>query len=141
MLRAAAGGLGWAQISDWELTQKSGPSYSWKTVEHFRAEAAVPAEWFWLMGWDQWNVLERWNRWEYLASMVTFLVFGRDGAAPLERPGVRAKFLTGQFHGSSTEARTKVAQGGSITELVPAEVRAIIRRDRLYLTPPSQAMI
>lgn len=136
MLRAAAAGMDWAEVSDWELTQSNGPSYSWKTVDHFRNEVPEPSDWFWLMGWDQWQALERWSRWEYLASMVTFLVFGRDGAEPVSRPGVRAQFLPGQFHGSSTEVRNRLSQGGAVADLIPPGVEAIIRREGLYHPQP-----
>jgi nicotinate-nucleotide adenylyltransferase len=132
MLRAATAGFPWAEVSDWELMQESGPSYSWRTVEHFRSETTGSAEWFWLMGWDQWTALERWNRWEHLASMVSFLVFGRDGEQPVCREGVRAQFLSGQFPGSSTQVREEVAAGRDISGLVSREVQEIIAREGIY---------
>ena len=97
-----------------------------------RGPGSAP-EWFWLMGYDQWQQLERWQRWDYLAAHLTFLVFTRDGLVPQPRPGVRAIFLKGEFSGSSTAIRQDRAAGGSAWEtLVVPAVAAIIRREGLY---------
>ncbi len=131
MLRAALTDCPWAEVSDWEL-HRPGPSYSWQTVEHFREAAAAGTEWFWLMGVDQWEQLPRWQRWEHLATMVTFLVFTRSGIVPQPRPGVKAVFLAGEFTGSSTEVRAARREGGDWEALVDPAVAAIIRREDLY---------
>ncbi|MES2706498.1 MAG: nicotinate (nicotinamide) nucleotide adenylyltransferase [Verrucomicrobiota bacterium] len=131
MLRSATEGLPWAEVNGWELFRPA-PSYSWQTVEYFTSRNRTPSEWFWLMGTDQWEALEKWSRWEHLASMVTFLVFGRDGGKPLQRSGVRAQFLKGQFHGSSTAIRSEIEAGRGIEGLVPPGVEKIIARNKLY---------
>ncbi len=132
MLRAALAGESWAEVSGWEL-DRPGPSYSWQTVEHFRKEQPE-TEWFWLMGVDQWQQLERWQRWEHLAGMVTFLVFTRDGLLPQPREGVRAIFLGGEFAGSSTAVRAARREGRDWETLVAPGVAAVIRREGLYLS-------
>ncbi|MDB6132626.1 MAG: nicotinate (nicotinamide) nucleotide adenylyltransferase [Verrucomicrobiales bacterium] len=131
MLKAAAAGLPWASASGWELPRPV-PSYSWQAAEHFTREVDPRAEWFWLMGADQWQALGRWNRWEHLAGMVTFLIFGRDGQQPPPRPGVRARFLNGEFTGSSTEIRSRLACGQGIAGLVPPAVERIILESGVY---------
>jgi len=131
MLRVALAGCPWAEVSDWEL-HRPGPSFSWQTVEHFQEHAGGDTEWFWLMGVDQWEQLPRWQRWEYLAGLVTFLVFTRGGSAPRPRPGVRAIFLSGEFHGSSTAVRAACREGGAWEDLVLPAVAAVIRREGLY---------
>jgi len=131
MLRRATAGLPWAEISDWELS-RPGPSYSWQTAEHF-AGLHPQAELHWLMGADQWAAIERWARPEFLRGRLTFIVFARDGQAPLPRPGWRAHFLSGESHGSSTEVRALLAAGKSAAHLLPAAVEEYAVSERLYL--------
>ena len=125
-------GTDWGTVSEEEL-QRPGPSYSWQTAEHFIRQGRADTQWFWLMGVDQWQQLERWQRWQLLAESVTFLVFSRDGLIPGPREGVRAVFRTGEFPGSSTEVRTARREGADWESLVAAGVAEVIRRDRLYL--------
>lgn len=132
MLQAALTDCPWAEVSGWEL-HRPGPSYSWQTVEHFKAGAPPDTGWFWLMGADQWAQLHRWQRWEHLAAMVTFLVFTRSGVVPDDRPGVRAVFLRGAFPGfSSTQIRAARREGSLWESMVHPGVAAIIRREKLY---------
>ncbi len=134
MLCAALAGMPWAEISGWELERK-GASYSWQTVEHFQSTATEegrPVEWFWLMGADQWEQLDRWKRWEQIAGAVTFLVFQRDGVTPSPRPGVRAVFLKGEFPGSSTALREARRTGGAWSEMLHPGVAAVVEREGLY---------
>ena len=131
MLHAAWVECPWAEVSDWEL-HRPGPSYSWQTVEHFRQQTTKDTDWFWLMGVDQWEQLERWQRWEHLAGLVTFLVFTRNGRVPQPRPGVQAVFLSGEFVGSSTAVRAACREGKAWESLVQPAVAAVIRRERLY---------
>lgn len=149
MLRAAAEGLPWAEVSDWELRRAGEMEradaaaggrpggerravFSWETAERFVKDGPPGARWHWLMGADQWASLDRWRRPDYLASLVTFLVFAREGEQPAERPGVRAVFLKGEFPGSSTEVRRRVAAGEDVSALTGPRVAEIIRRDGLY---------
>lgn len=131
MLRLATDGLAWAEVSEWELA-RPGPSYSWQTAEHF-AEENPGAELYWLMGEDQWAALERWARPEFLRERLTFIVFARNGEKPQERPGWRAHFLTGEWRGSSTEARGLLGAGLPAAHLLPRAVEEYAVRERLYL--------
>lgn len=132
MLQAALAQAPWAEVSDWEL-HRPGPSYSWQTAAHFCGRGGAGTEWFWLMGVDQWQQLERWQKWAHLAELVTFLVFTRDGSVPQPREGVRAVFLTGEFGGSSTQIRQLRRRGGAWEKLVEPAVAAVIKREGLYL--------
>jgi len=135
MLEAALAGeaAAWGTVSQKELG-RPGPSFSWQTAEQFSKEGRAGTEWFWLMGVDQWQQLERWQRWEYLASLVTFLVFTREGIQPTPRPGVKAVFLRGEFPGSSTAVREARRTGGDWEPLVAPGAAAVIRREGLYLS-------
>ena len=131
MLRFALADEPWAEVSDWELGRE-GPSYSWETVEHFREAAGTDTDWCWLMGVDQWAQLHRWQRWEHLAGMVTFLVFSRGGVVPQPRLGEKAQFLKGEFPGSSTEVRAARKDGRTWQHLVHPGVCEVICREDLY---------
>ena len=131
MLRLAIDCLPWASVSDEELS-RPGPSYSWQTAEHF-ANTHPDAMLHWLMGVDQWAALDRWARPDILRERLTFIVFARDGAQPAARGGWRPVFLSGEFPGSSTEARRRLAAGESTAGLVPAEVSEYAISARLYL--------
>jgi nicotinate-nucleotide adenylyltransferase len=130
MLRLTTAGRAWAEVSDWELF-RPGPSYSWQTVEHF-AEQHPGAELHWLMGADQWAAIERWARPDFLRECLAFIVFARDGEKPKARQGWRAHFLTGEWRGSSTEARALLAAGKSAAHLLPPAVEEYAVRERLY---------
>lgn len=133
MLRLATAGLAWAQVSGWELA-RPGPSYSWQTAEYF-AHQHPQTELHWLMGADQWAALERWARPDFLREHLTFIVFARDGEKPSPRPGWRTHFLTGEWRGSSTEARALLSAGQSAVRLLPPSVEAYAIREKLYPPP------
>jgi nicotinate-nucleotide adenylyltransferase len=79
------------------------PSYSYLTVQHF-VEQEPDAEWFWLMGCDQWNALPRWKHPEMLARHLIFLVFSR-GEIPQPRDGYRMRHLLGDHPASASALR------------------------------------
>jgi nicotinate-nucleotide adenylyltransferase len=130
MLRLATAGLPWAEVSDWELS-RPGPSYSWQTAEHFGALHSQ-SDLHWLMGADQWEALDRWAHPDFLRENLTFIVFARDGKTPRPRPDWRAHFLSGEWGGSSTEARELLAAGEPAEHLLPATVEEYAVRERLY---------
>jgi nicotinate-nucleotide adenylyltransferase len=134
MLRLATAGLPWAEVSDWELS-RPGPSYSWQTTAHF--ETLHPgAVLSWLMGADQWAALEHWARPDFLQEHLTFIVFARDAEKPRLRPGWRVHFLTGEWPGSSTEARALLAEKKSAAHLLPPAVEDYAISQGLYLPAP-----
>ena len=133
MLRAALTGCPWAEVNAWELNQP-GPSYSWQTVEHFQKTGGDGIQWFWLMGADQWEQLERWQNWRHLAGRVTFLVFARSGVILQPRAEVNAVFLAGEFPGPSSTTVRKTRRGGGAWEArVAPVVAALIQREGLSL--------
>ncbi len=60
---------------------RSGPSYSYQTVENYRQEFPE-AELFWIMGADAWNSFYEWKSYQYIAENVTFIIFARAGSKP-----------------------------------------------------------
>ncbi len=130
MLRLATQGLAWAKVSDWEL-RRAQRSFSWETAEHFAA--AAPGEpLYWILGVDQWRALEKWSHPEKLAELLTFIVLGRGGEVPDNKPGWRGVFLPGQIPGSGTEIREQLARNGEVRGVLHPEVIDFIRRKNLY---------
>jgi nicotinate-nucleotide adenylyltransferase len=115
-------------VDDYELHAPE-PSYSYRTAEALTA-GEPEAEWFWVMGGDQWEALPRWKHPERLAACVTFLVLGRGGISPLPREGFRMIPVEAARHpASATEIRARVAAGAPCGEwLDPAVADYIVRR-------------
>ncbi|MFM7182379.1 MAG: nicotinate (nicotinamide) nucleotide adenylyltransferase [Verrucomicrobiales bacterium] len=134
MLRLATRGLDWAELSDWELHQAP-PSYSWKTALHFR-ESFPGARLFWILGADQWEVIEKWAKPEILRESLEFLVFPRPPLlAPVPRPGWSARFLQTIHPASATAIRSSLAGGISAPQHLPPAIHPLARR--IYGRPVS----
>ena len=133
MLKLATAGMKWAVVSDWEFHQPM-PSYSWRTAESFQEEMPN-ARLFWLMGWDQWEVLPSWDRFSYFCQLVEFIVHarhGRDGAA-ISHEGARVSLVSGDHPASSSEIRELCSLKAKIPSLwVPQKVEEYIEVRRLY---------
>jgi nicotinate-nucleotide adenylyltransferase len=134
MLRLATAGFPWAEVSDWELRQPA-PSWSWRTARHFQ-QVLPGAELFWLLGADQWQVIESWAKPEVLQELLTFLVFPRPPAAPPELlPGWRARVLAVEHPASATAIRAALAAGRpgpGVPPGLPSAVADYIRQHHLY---------
>jgi len=131
MLRLATADLEWAEVSEWEISRGEA-SYSWKTAEHFAQALGEGVELFWILGTDQWEVIDSWARPERLADLLTFVVFPRDGVAT-QKPGFRMLPVDASFDASSTEIRRRVRAGERISEFVLPEVEAYLHDRGLYL--------
>ncbi len=133
MLRLATEEWAWAEVSAYE-TGRPPPSYSWQTAENFAREYKG-AKLYWLMGADQWAGISKWARPERLGELLTFIVFPRSRVHPTPRENMRAIFLDGEFHVSSTAARALVAGNASLdvlTQLLPEPVASYILSKGLY---------
>lgn len=130
MLEGVTSGLGWAEVSDWEIGRE-GPSYSWETVEYFRGRWPRVELW-WVMGEDQWAALERWARPEVLREGLRFIVFARLGAEPEPRAGWRMTVVPGEWEVSSTRVREVLATGGDVMGMLMPETERYVRERGLY---------
>lgn len=136
---AIAGERGLA-LEPHELRQP-GPTYTVDTVRALQAREAAaggPAEWFYVMGQDQYARLETWREWRTLLALVTLAVAARAG----ERPAAGAE-VAAQPHRlvelplpampvSSSDVRARLARGGPIVDMVPPPVAGYIDRTHLY---------
>ena len=129
MIEIAVRELPWAEVSRWEI-ERSPPSYSWMAAEHFHS-AFPEAELYWIMGNDQWRVLERWARPDRLATLLTFIVFTR-GEQPSEKAGFHWSAVDHRHPASSTEIRERVAREEDCSDMLDPGVAAYIAEHGLY---------
>ena len=128
MLELALEGRPWASVSEIEI-QLPPPSFSWITAEAM-LEIYPKSRLFWLMGSDQWSVIQTWTRPDYLADLVEFIVHDREGgAAP--QPGFRAHFIAGAHPASASAIRAQAADALP-SEWLDPKVEHYIRSRGLY---------
>jgi nicotinate-nucleotide adenylyltransferase len=122
-------------LDDREL-RRPGPSYTIDTVRELQAEE--PAEWFLVLGQDQYGNLHTWRDWQDLLPRVTLAVASRAGAAPMPPAalaGVPHRVATlpmPRMDVSATEIRRRAARGEPLGDMVPAAVARYIDFHRLY---------
>ncbi|MGC6423877.1 MAG: nicotinate (nicotinamide) nucleotide adenylyltransferase [Lentimonas sp.] len=133
MLELATSGEPRFKVDSVEL-EKGGISYTVDTVEYFRAQMKK-SELFFLIGADQFELLDRWYKIEKLMEMVTFLVFGRPGTS-LDGRGLKGLHYVEVdaplMEVSSSEIRALVGTGQALTDLVCPPVEAFISEEGLY---------
>ena len=123
------------EVDDCEL-RRAGPSYTIDTVREL--QAAEPADWFMIIGQDQYAKLASWHRWRELLPLVTWAVAARNGEAPAASPEVaavphRVRFLSlPAMAVSSTDIRARLARNERIDGLVAPTVAAYIESNHLY---------
>lgn len=147
MSQLAFGGLDRATVTDIELAL-DGPSYTFDTLTKL-AQSYPHAQWFLLMGQDQWAAFHTWHRWSDLANRVTIVVADRSEATSGEG-GFRSENAHAAVSGlpwptrlawqpvavSSTEVRSLFARhpapGPDTACLLPRPVASYISQHQLY---------
>jgi nicotinate-nucleotide adenylyltransferase len=118
--------------------QRAGPSYSIDTVRELQAAEAAPAEWFLVIGQDQYAHFSSWHEWQALLHLTTLAVAGRAGHEPRAPDDVAAlphRIVTLPLPAmavSSSEVRERLARGAGIADLVPPAVARYIDLNHLY---------
>ena len=112
-----------------------GPSFTLDTVRELQA-AEPDAQWFLIIGQDQYVGLHTWRDWKALLQLVTLAVAMRPGVPAQANPEVQRvghqPVALPMMDISSTEIRERVASGQGIDRLVPAAVARYIDRHHLY---------
>ena len=112
-----------------------GPSFTLDTVRELQA-ATPGAQWFLIIGQDQYVGLHTWRDWKLLLQIVTLAVAMRPGVPAQVSPEVQRvghqPVALPMMEISSTEIRERVASGQGIDRLVPAAVARYIDRHHLY---------
>ena len=129
MLRLATRGLPWAVVDDFEV-RHVGPSFSYRTAEEMAARFPK-SRLFWIMGGDQWAVLDQWAEPDRLTACVEFIVFTRGGPL-VERKGFRLHPLHVDHPASATAIRDALARGENCHEWLAKNVLDYIRCHGLY---------
>ncbi|HRH17286.1 MAG TPA: nicotinate-nucleotide adenylyltransferase [Aquabacterium sp.] len=130
---------------------RPGPSYTLDTVQalqaqHRQTQAADPtAEWFLIIGQDQYANLPTWHGWQTLLQCVTLAVSCRGGLAPqapselAQVPHRMVELPLPPLAVSSTDIRARLSRGqGAQTlapALVPVTVAGYIANHQLYAPP------
>jgi nicotinate-nucleotide adenylyltransferase len=114
---------------------RAGPSFTLDTVRAFAA-AQPGAQWFLIIGADQYAGLHTWRDWQALLGLVTLAVANRPGPLPPVDPEVlrfphRVVPLP-MLDISATEIRDRVARGLPIASMVPPAVARYIDMHQLY---------
>jgi nicotinate-nucleotide adenylyltransferase len=134
MLRLAIAGEPRFAIDECEL-KREGPSYTLDTVRELQA-ATPDAQWFLLIGQDQYRNLHTWFGVQQLLQRVTLVVAQRPGSADDADARVRAAprvlLALPPMDVSATEIRARAAAGQDISSLVPPAVAQYIHQHRLY---------
>lgn len=119
--------------------RRAGPSYTLDTVRELRA-AQPAAQWFLIVGQDQYTGLHTWRDWRALLGLVTLAVANRPGAVAEPHADVRAfahrAVPLPMLAIASTDIRARVAAGQDISALVPEGVARYIEVHHLYQSPP-----
>jgi nicotinate-nucleotide adenylyltransferase len=118
-------------VDDFEGHQPP-PSYSWRTVEHFRT-TMPESQLFWILGYDQWQALPRWANAAYLAEHLTFLVLAREHP-PEPRDGWKMLAITGTHPASATALRSEISPHFLRSDWLHPNVKNYIHLRKLY--PP-----
>ncbi len=118
---------------------RHGPSYTLDTVRELQA-AEPDAQWFLIIGQDQYASLHTWHDWRALLERVTLAVANRPGPAQAPHADVlafshRAVPLP-MLDIASTDIRASVAAGRDISSLVPDGVARYIEAHHLYQRSP-----
>jgi nicotinate-nucleotide adenylyltransferase len=142
MVRRAIAGNPRYQLSTLEI-DRPGPSYAVDTIAELRRQYGTGADLYFILGWDSLLELPHWHQPSQLINLCYLVAVPRPGqAAPdldsLEThvPGIshRVALMDGPLVDiSATDIRQRVAQGKSVTDLVPEAVAQYIKQNRLYL--------
>lgn len=127
MLQLATASDARFSVSDYEL-KKEGTSYSYLTVEHFRAEYPEEKLYF-LIGDEAYALLHTWRSPERIRAAAEFVVVTREGTPP---PSDALYVPIPPVQASSTEVREALEAGRGAEALLPAAVAAYIKKNGLY---------
>jgi len=147
MCRLAFAQVHAAQVSELELN-RAGPTYTVDTLHALQGQSPG-AQWFVLMGWDQWARFTTWHRWQSIAELATLVVAERGCKICADEhsdenflihpshPALSAQPLRWQpVDVSSTAVREQLARAAAgtadMSQLLPDPVASYISQHQLY---------
>lgn len=135
MVEAAVSGVP-GLVAGRDEVDRAGPTFTVETLEALRA-AEPDVELFLVLGTDAAAGLTTWRRWEDLPGLATLVVVDRPGSPPVlgDGPVPFVRVPVPQVELSSTELRSRAADGRSLRFLVPDAVCAVVQERGLYGGP------
>ena len=135
MIRLALEGKPYFKLSTIEVEHK-GPSYSVDTIAKLKAQSAEASDLYFIIGWDNLARIPLWKDPLKLIEMCFLVAVPRPGydrpdmkKLEAEIPGISKKVILmdkPRIDISATDIRNRVAQGLSISGLVPEAVAGIL---------------
>ena len=142
MVRLAIEGVPRFVLERCEL-ERSGPSYTLDTVRTLQArvqDQEREAQWFLVIGQDQYAAFHTWHGWQELLGRITLAIANRPDAPLAAAPRVlqvpHAAVSLPMMDVSSTDIRERIHAGLAITDLVPPAVARYIDHHHLYQGHP-----
>ncbi|HUV55898.1 MAG TPA: nicotinate-nucleotide adenylyltransferase [Dehalococcoidales bacterium] len=143
MVRLAIAGKPGFKLSTMEI-ERAGPTYTVDTIVQLQAQLGAGTELFFILGWDNLNELPQWREPARLVKLCHLVAVPRPNyplpdlnSLEAAIPGLTSSTIildTPEIDISASEIRQRVAQGLSISHLVPEPVDRYIREHRLYTT-------
>ena len=141
MVRLAIAGKAYFKLSAMEI-ERAGPTYTVDTIAELQTQLGAGDELFFILGWDNLNQLPQWRQPSRLIKLCRLVAVPRvDSDLPdlgsLEKaiPGLSQRVVLldePRVDINASEIRRRVAQGLSISQLVPEAVERYIKKHRLY---------
>jgi nicotinate-nucleotide adenylyltransferase len=125
------------QVIDPRELQRAGATYTIDTVRELQAEQA-DADWFLVLGQDQYAHFDTWRDWPELLQRVTLAVAGRAGQAPRAPTALAALPYRVQILDlppmpiAASDIRSRLAAGQAVAALVGERVAGYIAQHQLY---------
>ena len=129
------------EVSAMEL-DRGGPSYTEATLSQLSAEHGKKAELYFIIGEDSLCELHLWKSPSRILTLARLIIAPRLESSEVDlglldriKPGASKRGLVldiPKISVSSTEVRTKVANGTSVNDLVPSKVEEYILANGLY---------
>ncbi len=131
-------------VVDARELRRDGPTFTIETVRELQAERPG-AQWFLVIGQDQYWRFDSWRDWPELLQRLTLAVAGRAGEAPLAGPALAAaphRFCTlamPRLDISASDIRQRLAGGQDVAALVGDRVAGYIDQNSLYQEANTEA--
>lgn len=125
------------QVIDTRELTRNGPTYTIDTVRELQAELPG-ADWFFILGQDQYGRFDTWRDWPELLQRLTLAVAGRAGHSP--QPPAALAALPHRAVGlalpridiAASDIRARLATGQGVATLVGDAVAGYIDHYQLY---------
>jgi nicotinate-nucleotide adenylyltransferase len=143
MIRLAIADKPYFKLSTMEI-ERPGPTYTVDTIAALESQLGPGAELFFILGWDNLIQLPQWWEPSRLVKMCHLVAIPRVGYPTPELtsleatvPGLSQRVILldkPRIDINASVIRQRVAQGLSISHLVPEPVERYIKQHRLYVT-------